>query len=154
MFKVKIRYRHDRKLYSINFLLVHFSRTWSCLFFPTAYAGFSFQLFMLRISVLLCCFKLLRLAYQFAPARQKGSHSFFSRGLWSAISRCASPSVYYAMCIRHNTKILRKILYIWKYAANLKILGDVDRYSFRIFGYFKITPGMINPLFATYLSQC
>ena len=52
----------------------------------------SIQPFTLCSSFQLSCFKLPHPAFQLVPARQKGSHSFYSRGFRSATSY-SSPSV-------------------------------------------------------------
>ena len=52
---------------------------------------FSFQPFTQRVSAQLSGFKLTCPALQFAPARQKGSHSFYSRSFRSANFHYSSP---------------------------------------------------------------
>ena len=103
MFNLNTRYGHDRKLYLIRLLLYNpFSCTWSCFFFLTAHI--TFQLSMC-LSFQLYSFKLLRLAFQFMPARKKGSHTFYFRRFWSATSYYSSPNMSADYCHVYTSQV-------------------------------------------------
>ena len=79
--------------FSFQLFMLHFS-------FQLFMLHFSLQLFMLCFSFILSHLNLTHPTFQFAPARQKGSHSFYSRGFRSATSLYSSPSHKYT--VRHN----------------------------------------------------
>ena len=76
--------------------------SWSCLFFLTAHAAFFRSTVHATFLFLTVPFQVTPPAFQFTPAWQKRSHSFYYRGFQSATSHYSSPSVSAAMCMRHK----------------------------------------------------
>ena len=117
MVYMKIRYRHDRKLFSIGLLLYcpfFLHVVWpflpKCLCHVFRFnCSYHVLLFTLRVSFQLLRFKLPHPTLLFLPAWEKGSHSFYTRGFRSTTSRYSSPSLSPAMCVRHTYQALKVI---------------------------------------------
>ena len=128
-----------------SLLLFFFSRTWSCLFFPTADAAFSFQLFVLhfcfqlftlRVSVQLCHFKLNCPTFHFAPVGKRGL-ILFTLGASGQQPPTTLLSAYAGCCYVTITKYI--------YICLNRVIGLMGRVSSNALGDWGSIPDRVIP---------
>ena len=138
MFNRNTWYRHYRKLCSIRLLLCcPFFLTWSCLFFPSAYATFLFNCSCHR-SLFDAHFKPSRPAFQLAPVCKRGlilstpavsahlhpslfSQSMLAAAMWDVTS--TSQSIYRSISSNSSWGYGVPSLFLTIHPYNLLLLG-------------------------------